>query len=226
MSKSMNKREIVDELSERAFTTRKQTNAILDSLIEIASREAVNGFALPGLCKFELVDRRARKGRNPRTGEEIEIPASKSLKIRPLGRVKHAATAWLTDGADAAEDTAQSPETESFFIRCPHCERRLEADSSMSGMVAECPYCENSMTVPSPEEVEEPEAADGMDYVYFYCPICQQAIEAPEEDAGKRMHCPTCKAIVIIPATTELSPEMEEMSKKEMLGNTIRIDIP
>jgi len=225
VSKSMNKREIIDELSERAFTTRKQTNAILESLIEIASREAVNGFALPGLCKFELVDRKARKGRNPRTGEEIDIPASKSLKIRPLGRVKHAATAWLSDEA-LGKDAEQEPGAQSFFIRCPHHERRLEADSSMSGMVAECPYCENSMTVPQPDESEEPDSAEGMDYVYFYCPICQQAIEAPEEDAGNRMHCPTCKAIVIIPATTELSPEMEEMSKKEMLGNTIRIDIP
>ena len=43
------------------------------------------------LGSFEVVKRKARKGRNPRTGESIKIKASKSLKFRPSGNLKKAA---------------------------------------------------------------------------------------------------------------------------------------
>ena len=44
--------------------------------------EAKNGFKVPGLGKLVLVDRAARVGRNPKTGEAIEIPAKKAVKFR------------------------------------------------------------------------------------------------------------------------------------------------
>lgn len=230
MGKSMTKRELIDELSERAFTTRKQTDAIIEALNEIVSREAVRGFSIPGLCKFEVVDRKARKGRNPQTGERIDIPASKGLRVRPLARVKRSAVAWIPTQEEAV-DSKQTGTVQSFFIQCPHCQKKLEADSSMCGMVAECPYCENSMTVPqteTPEPYDKAAAASHADdgYVYFYCPTCRQAIEANSRDSGNRMQCPTCKAMAVIPESTELTPQEKEMSRKEMLGNTIRIEIP
>lgn len=231
MSKSMKKYELISELSEQAFTTRKQTESIIESLIHIVSREAVNGFSIPGLCKFEVVERKARKGRNPQTGERIEIPATKSLKIRPLSKIKHATTAWL-ETADATEeeiagDTAETKH-ESFFIFCPHCERKLEADSSMSGFTAECPFCMKTMTVPNYQLAPKGQPADAGDdeYVLFSCPMCKQAIEAPRKSADTRMSCPVCGAAVAVPDSTEMKADPETNATNELLGTTIRIDLP
>ena len=48
----------------------------------LAYAEACNGFTIPGLGKLVVVDRKARLGRNPKTGETIQIPAKKALKFR------------------------------------------------------------------------------------------------------------------------------------------------
>ena len=58
-----------------------------DQLAELASNEVKeNGeFALPGFGKLVLSERKAREGRNPQTGETIQIPAKTTLKFR-LGK--------------------------------------------------------------------------------------------------------------------------------------------
>jgi len=55
--------------------------ALLDSLVGLACAQAPAGFTLPGLGKLKLVQRSAREGRNPATGEKIKIPAKKVLKF-------------------------------------------------------------------------------------------------------------------------------------------------
>lgn len=232
MSKSMKKQAMIDELSERAFTTRKQTEAILESLIEIIGREAVNGFAIPGLCKFEIAERKPRKGRNPQTGESIQIPATKKLRIKPFGRVKHAATSWLDSELQRSEtqNKQEKQGDKSFFISCPHCGRKLEADASMSGLEAECPFCMNTMTVPNYEDYNKgedtPTTGESGDYILFYCSMCSQTIETPPDQAGTRMSCPVCNANVEVPSSTELNPgEGAESSNKDIFGSTIRIDL-
>ena len=48
----------------------------------LAYKEAKNGFAMPGIGKLVLVNRAARMGRNPATGEQIHIPAKTVVKFR------------------------------------------------------------------------------------------------------------------------------------------------
>jgi DNA-binding protein HU-beta len=48
----------------------------------MAYKNAKNSFTLPGIGKLVLVDRKARLGRNPKTGETIQIPAKKVVKFR------------------------------------------------------------------------------------------------------------------------------------------------
>jgi DNA-binding protein HU-beta len=62
--------------------TKKQASVILESLVALAYKEAKKGFTIPGLGKLVVVQRKARKGRNPATGEAIKIPAKKVLKFR------------------------------------------------------------------------------------------------------------------------------------------------
>jgi len=82
MAKSMTKSQLYKHLAERNKLPRKQIVTIMDSLVATAYREAKNSFTLPGLGKLVLVNRKARKGRNPATGEEIMIPAKKVVRFR------------------------------------------------------------------------------------------------------------------------------------------------
>ncbi|NJO85716.1 MAG: HU family DNA-binding protein, partial [Synechococcaceae cyanobacterium RM1_1_27] len=62
----------------------------LDSLCDLAYGEAKKGFTLPGFGKLVLVNRKARMGRNPATGETIKIPAKKVVKFRVAKACKDA----------------------------------------------------------------------------------------------------------------------------------------
>ena len=61
-------------------------------MTELAYREAKIGFTLPGIGKLVVMQRKARKGRNPATGEAIKIPAKKVLKFRIAKAAKDAIT--------------------------------------------------------------------------------------------------------------------------------------
>jgi len=82
MAKSMTKSQLYKHLSEKTELPRKQVVNFMDTLVATAYREAKNAFTLPGLGKLVLVNRKARKGRNPATGEEIMIPAKKVVRFR------------------------------------------------------------------------------------------------------------------------------------------------
>ena len=76
------KSQIIAAVAEQAGITKKQANAALDALAQLAYKNAKHGFSLPGLGKLVLVNRKARMGRNPATGETIKISAKKVVKFR------------------------------------------------------------------------------------------------------------------------------------------------
>ncbi len=82
MAKPKTKSEIVAGVAEGAEITKKQAKAALETLAEMAYKNAKDGFTIPGLGKLVKVRRKARKGRNPQTGESIRIPAKTTLKFR------------------------------------------------------------------------------------------------------------------------------------------------
>ena len=89
----MTKTETVRELSERTGLSKQQVNTVIDELVSLSYKEARNGFTIPGLGKLVLVDRKARSGRNPATGETIQIPAKRVLKFRIAKQAKDAVLA-------------------------------------------------------------------------------------------------------------------------------------
>jgi DNA-binding protein HU-beta len=90
MAKTMTKSQLVARLSETANFPKKQVNELLDELAAIAYKEAKNGFTIPGIGKLVMVNRKARTGRNPATGEAIKIPAKRVLKFRVAKAAKDA----------------------------------------------------------------------------------------------------------------------------------------
>jgi DNA-binding protein HU-beta len=79
---AMTKSQIQAELAERTGLSKKDIKAVLEEQAKLAYQEARNGFAVQGIGKLVLVDRKARMGRNPATGEQIEIPAKTAVKFR------------------------------------------------------------------------------------------------------------------------------------------------
>jgi len=89
-AKPMTKAQIVTVLAKKNDLTKKQAAAFLESVAELAYKEAKRGFTLPGLGKLVVVSRKARWGRNPATGEKIRIAAKKVLKFRVAKAAKDA----------------------------------------------------------------------------------------------------------------------------------------
>ena len=90
----MTKSQIAEHLAEKTALTKKASAQFLEELAALAYKQAKNSFTLPGLGKLVLVNRKARMGRNPATGEAIKIPAKRVVKFR---------------GAKAAKDSILGP---------------------------------------------------------------------------------------------------------------------
>jgi len=78
----LTKSQIAATLAEKVGISKKQSVQYLEELANLAYKEAKNTFTLPGLGKLVLVNRAARMGRNPATGEQIQIPAKRVVKFR------------------------------------------------------------------------------------------------------------------------------------------------
>lgn len=100
-AKPLTQSQIIQKLSESEGLTKAQVKSVLNSLSSLAYKEAKNGFTIPGLGKLVLVKRKARKGRNPATGEEIKIPAKKVIKFRVAKAAKDAITGTANPAAPA-----------------------------------------------------------------------------------------------------------------------------
>ena len=82
MTKAMSKSQIIGHVADKTKLPKKTVVQVLETLTTLAYKEAKNAFTLPGLGKLVLVNRKARMGRNPQTGEPINIPAKRVVKFR------------------------------------------------------------------------------------------------------------------------------------------------
>jgi DNA-binding protein HU-beta len=90
MAKALTKSQIAATLAEKVEIPKKQSVQFLDELAALAYKNAKNTFTLPGFGKLVLVNRKARVGRNPATGESIQIPAKRVVKFRVAKACKDA----------------------------------------------------------------------------------------------------------------------------------------
>ena len=90
MEKPLTKSQIATSIADKTAITKRTAAEVLDFLAELAYKNAKNTFTLPGIGKLVLVNRKARIGRNPATGQEIKIPAKKVVKFRVAKAAKDA----------------------------------------------------------------------------------------------------------------------------------------
>ena len=80
----MNKAELIDNVAARVGATKRDVTDIVEAFIEETKRAVSKGekVAVSGFGVFDVAHRKARTGRNPRTGETVKIKASKAPKFR------------------------------------------------------------------------------------------------------------------------------------------------
>ena len=90
MAKMMTKSQVAAYIAGKFDLTKKQGTQILEELATLAAKQAKNGFVFPGVGKLVVVKRKARMGRNPQTGEAIQIKAKTVVKFRVAKAAKDA----------------------------------------------------------------------------------------------------------------------------------------
>ena len=95
---TMNKRDLAKSVAVQADVELKTVTAVLDGFTDVVTAVVSKGepISIPGFAKFVKVDRAARMGRNPATGETIRIKASKKARITPVKAFKDAVLAPST----------------------------------------------------------------------------------------------------------------------------------
>lgn len=88
---AMTKNELINKVSDSSGLPRKDVKTLLEALGEVTTSSILAGerVQLPGLATFEVVERAARSGRNPATGEEMTIPAGKAVKVSASTALKN-----------------------------------------------------------------------------------------------------------------------------------------
>ncbi len=88
----MNRNELITQVAQAAGLTRKDATAAVASVFEAVSNALAAGdkVSLPGFGTFEVREHAARTARNPRTGDAIEVPASKAPAFKPGKTLKDA----------------------------------------------------------------------------------------------------------------------------------------
>ena len=90
MAKALSKSQLTAAIAEKAEISKKQAGEILDHLASLAYKHAKDTFTLPGIGKLVLRNRAARLGRNPKTGETLQIPAKRVVTFRVAKAAKDA----------------------------------------------------------------------------------------------------------------------------------------
>ncbi|AQS53051.1 DNA-binding protein HU [Jeotgalibaca dankookensis] len=87
-----NKAQLIEKVAEKTNLTKKEVTVTVDALFESIQETLATGEKVQviGFGNFEVRDRAARKGRNPQTGEEIQIAASKVPAFKPGKALKDA----------------------------------------------------------------------------------------------------------------------------------------
>ena len=90
MGKALTKSQVASTIAEKVGITKKQAAETIEQIAQLAYKQAKNTFTLPGIGKLVLVNRKARKGRNPATGAAITIKASKNVRFKAGKELKDA----------------------------------------------------------------------------------------------------------------------------------------
>ena len=105
----MNKADVVDRVAGQARVARQQAESVLDAFFDTVRSAAKSGDRVgwPGFGSFSTTQRKARTGRNPRTGEAVRIPATRAVKFSPSSTLKDFLNAGAAKKAGGTKKAAK-----------------------------------------------------------------------------------------------------------------------
>jgi DNA-binding protein HU-beta len=100
---AIGKTELAQKVAEQAGLNKAQANRAVDAVLETISNELSNGgeVRLTGFGNFRVTKTAARTGRNPRTGEAIQIPEGRRAAFTPGSRLKQSVGGGSEDGGES-----------------------------------------------------------------------------------------------------------------------------
>jgi|SRR5579864_3022127 len=107
----MTKADLIDEVSRLAELTRKDSEVIVETIFDsvVRSLRAGDKIEIRGFGSFRTRQRKPRVGRNPKTGERVEVPAKKIPFFKPSKELKDLVNAGIAGGATAAANPPATP---------------------------------------------------------------------------------------------------------------------
>ena len=86
----MTKIDLIDQLAEKTSLSKKEAERLLETIITSVQDSMKNGekVSLTGLGTFVVTEKKARMARNPKTGEQVQVPAKKAPKFKPGKELK------------------------------------------------------------------------------------------------------------------------------------------
>ncbi len=86
----MTKVDLIDQVAEKTELSKKEVEKLLETIIGAIQHALKNGekVSLTGLGTFVVKDKKARVARNPKTGEQVQVPAKKAPKFKPGKELK------------------------------------------------------------------------------------------------------------------------------------------
>ncbi|MGA9511642.1 MAG: HU family DNA-binding protein [Candidatus Sulfotelmatobacter sp.] len=109
----MTKADLIDEVSRLAELTRKDSEVIVETIFDsvVRSLRAGDKIEIRGFGSFRTRQRKARMGRNPKTGEKVEVPAKKIPFFKPSKELKDLVNEGIGEAAAAPPTSGTIPST-------------------------------------------------------------------------------------------------------------------
>ena len=108
----MTKADLIDEVSRLAELTRKDSEVIVETIFEsvVRSLRAGDKIEIRGFGSFRTRQRKPRVGRNPKTGDRVEVPAKKIPFFKPSKELKDMVNSYVEPPAQAAPPATHEPQ--------------------------------------------------------------------------------------------------------------------
>jgi integration host factor subunit beta len=107
----MTKADLIDEVSRLAELTRKDSEVIVETIFDsvVRSLRAGDKIEIRGFGSFRTRQRKPRMGRNPKTGEKVEVPAKKIPFFKPSKELKDLVNEGIAEGAPPSVPQSAPP---------------------------------------------------------------------------------------------------------------------
>lgn len=196
MADSFTKAKLITEIAAKVKLSKADVGRVLETLTELAYREAANGFVVPGICKLKVIAKKASRRRNPVTGQTLLIGERKALKIVALKKAK-TAVAPNTGVVVQVLEPAETPVVE-------------PAPAATAPVPEPAPPVPAPGPIPAPATPSFPTAMGEEGQIVFPCPECGSMLAASPKMAGQDGECPFCNAKTSIPdRKTDAGPEKQ-----------------